>query len=397
MAELALGLITVYLVLTAGRIGLAVSHLRGTPKGAQARHGRRDGSRESGPVSQESAEQVTVLQAIRSGDPLMPGVLAANRVNLAGAHLVWLVDEDDPAGVAAAQAAAYGAGGRVDVLLVPPLTQGRNPKVAKLVVGLERSGPLVAVLDDDTVLPAGALERAVDALADGDLVTGLPVYREQGSLWSRLVAGFVNGSSLITYPTLARVSAPVTINGMFSLTRRSVLEGLGGFVAIQDRVCDDYELALLYRRAGLRIVQSPVVHTLATTVRGADGYLRIMRRWMLFTTQVLRGDLTAAMVVLVVLPTALPLAALAAAALAGRAEIVGAVVAGVLAKAVATALLRRAHPPAPCGLLGVLLEVVADLTTPLHAVAAAVGPRTVKWRDRQVEVPRAAGQPERMR
>lgn len=394
MAELALGLVAVYLVLTAGRIGLAVSHLRRTSTGARE---RRDRSGESGQRPPESAEQVTVLQAIRSGDPLMPGVLAANRVNLAGAHLVWLVDEDDPAGVTAAQAAAHGAGARVEVLLVPPLVHGRNPKVAKLVVGLERAGPLVAVLDDDTVLPAGALERAVDALADGDLVTGVPVYREQGSLWSRLVAGFVNGSSLVTYPTLARVGAPVTINGMFSLTRRSVLEELGGFVAIQGRVCDDYELALLYRRAGLRIVQSPVVHALATTVRGPGDYLRIMRRWMVFATQVLRADLTAAMVVLVVLPTALPLAALAAAALSGRPEVVGAVVAGLLAKAVAMALLRRAHPPAPCGPLGVLLEVVADLATPLHAVAATVGPRTVMWRDRQVEVPRAAGQPQSTR
>ena len=394
MAELALGLLAVYLVLTAGRIWLAVSHLRGTPPGARA---RRDGSCAPGQAPQESAEQVTVLQAIRSGDPLMPAMLTANRVTLAGAHLVWLVDEDDSAGVTAAQAAAHGAGGRVDVLLVPPLVPGRNPKVAKLVVGLERSGPLVAVLDDDTVLPAGALERAVDALADGDLVTGVPVYREQGSLWSRLVAGFVNGSSLVTYPTLARVSAPVTINGMFSLTRRSVLEELGGFVAIQDRVCDDYELALLYRRAGLRIVQSPVVHTLATTVRGPREYVRIMRRWMMFATQVLRADLTAAMVVLVVLPTALPLAALVAAALTGRAEIVVAVVAGLLAKAGATALLRRAHPPAPWGVLGVLLEVVADLATPLHAVAATVGRRQVRWRDREVDVPRGAGLPERTR
>ncbi|NTW41314.1 MAG: glycosyltransferase, partial [Cellulomonadaceae bacterium] len=376
MAEAALGLVLAYLALTVVRLSLAVSHLRA-------------GERDEAPVA-----EVTVLQAIRSGDPLMPAMLAENAASLARAHLVWLVDVDDPAGVEAARGAAAAATGRVDVVLTPPPGAGVNPKVAKLVIGLGLCGPLVAVLDDDTVLPPGALGRAVAALGGGDLVTGVPVYREHGGWWSRLVAAFVNGSSVATYPTLARLGDPVTINGMFSVTRRTVLEGLGGFAAIQDRVCDDYELALLFRRAGLRIVQSPVVVAVGTTVAGPRAYLRIMRRWMIFATQVVRADLGLAMALLVLLPSVLPLVALVLAVASHRPAAVGVVVLACLVKAGLTALVRRSHPPAPWSLAGLVPEVVADLLTPLHVLGSAVGSRTVAWRDRSVVVPRDAGPPQ---
>ena len=39
----------------------------------------------------------------------------------------------------------------------------------------------------------------------------------------------------------------------------------GGFEAILDRVCDDYELAQLYRRAGLRLAQTTITHPASTS------------------------------------------------------------------------------------------------------------------------------------
>lgn len=370
MAEIALALTALLVALTATRIRLAVAHLRAPVRTA----------------SQVPAGAVTVLQAIRSGDPLLAGMLAENVANLPGARIVWLVDEDDDVALAVTRHLAARTAERVEVLVTPPHVTGNNPKVAKLALGLPRCGDVLAVLDDDTVLPHGALERAVAALADGDLVTGVPVYREQGSVWSRLVAAFVNGNALVTYPTLARLGPPVTVNGMFVVTRRRVLEGLGGFAAIERTVCDDYELARLYRAAGLRIVQSTVVHPLATSVVGPVTYLRILRRWMAFGLQVVRHDAHPALLGLVVLPTVLPLATLVVGIASGRGVVVAAVLLGLLAKALATAALRRHTPPAPSGPAGVLLEVVADLLTPLHALAAVLGPRRVTWRDRTVEL-----------
>ncbi len=382
MAEAAVALGVLLVILTAVRAALARGVLR-----TGALREDDDGARR-GPAPDLAG--VTVLQAIRSGDPLLPHLLAENLATTPGARFVWLVDADDPPGQrAAAQAIsaarASGSTPDVEVVLAPPLPQGRNPKVFKLALALPRCGEVLAVLDDDVVLPPGALARAVGALANGDLVTGVPVYREQGSLASRLVAAFVNGSSLLTYLPLARLSEPVTINGMFYVARRSTLEALGGFAAIEDRLCDDYELARLYRSAGRRIVQAPVVHPLATTVPGPRAYARIMRRWMVFGRHVLGEDLTPAVLALVVLPAVLPLAA-ALAALASRSAVAGVVVALALAvKVTTTALLRRGAPPAPASPAGAALEVVADLLLPVHLVAAAVRPRRVTWRDRRID------------
>lgn len=330
----------------------------------------------------------TVLQAIRSGDPLMPGLLRENLANNPGVHFVWLVDEDDPAGQRAAESVAAelatdGRTGRVEIVVTPPLPPRRNPKVFKLVLGLPRCGDLVAVLDDDTVLPAGALRRAVAALADGDLVTGVPVYREQGTIWSRLVAAFVNGNALCTYLSVLRFTRPVTINGMFYVTRRDTLESLGGFAAIEDRLCDDYELAKLYRAGGATIVQSTVTHPLATTVPGAGAYLRIMRRWMVFAQQVLVTDLRFPVACLVVPPVVLPAAIVVSAAVTASPVWCVAALLVLLGKAVATGALRgRAGPSS---VRGVLLEVVADVLLPVHVVAALIRPHRITWRDRVID------------
>lgn len=291
MAELAVALAALYILVTAIRVLFAVLQLR---------HAHADGRDACRPS--DDVVSVSVLQAIRSGDPLMPGLLRENRANHPDARFVWLVDEDDPVGRNAAEGAATGPGALVDVVVTPVLPAGLNPKVFKLSWGLPRCGEVLAVLDDDTVLPPGALGEAVAALSSGDLVTGVPVYREQGSVWSRLVAAFVNGNSLLTYLPVSRLRESVTINGMFYLTRRATLESLGGFAAIEDRLCDDYEIAKLYRSAGRVIVQSAVVHPLATTVSGPGGYIRIMRRWMVFARQALNTDLSIVIVALVVLP-----------------------------------------------------------------------------------------------
>lgn len=388
VAETALVLAGLLVLVTGVRVGLAAAALRGSrPAGGSGVHGRAGHEVAGHDVARHDAARhdVTVLQAIRSGDPLMPGHLRENLAHQPGARFVWLVDEDDPAGRAAARVAARGAEDRVQVVVVPPLPAGRNPKVFKLVLGLPLAGELVAVLDDDTVLVPGALDRACAALAGGDVVTGVPVYREQGSLWSRLVAAFVNGSSLVTYLPLAVVTPPVTLNGMFYVTRRAVLEELGGFAAIEDRLCDDYELALLYRRAGLTVVQAPVVHPLATTVPTARAYGRIMRRWMVFAGQVLRSDLSPAMVGLVVVPSVLPAVAMLVAVLSGDVFAVVVVLAALLGKAAATALLRR-HAGAPASLAGALLEPVSDLLLPVHLLGALLRPHRVTWRGREIDV-----------
>lgn len=240
------------------------------------------------------------------------------------------------------------------------------------------------LLDDDTVLPADALTRMIGALRHGDLVTGVPAYREQGSVWSRLLAAFVNGGAVLTHPVLARVAPPVTVNGMALVCRAATLASLGGLASIAHEVCDDYALARLVRGAGGRVVQTTVAHPVATTVTSAREYARIQRRWLLFAQQVVRRDLSVPMVGLVLLPSVLPLASLVGALRTRSLPALAGVLGAGLTKAVLTRELRRRVAPGPWSRRGVAFEVVADLLTPVHLAAAAVGTGEVPWRDRQV-------------
>jgi len=360
-----------YLGLSAVRIALAASTLRRSEVVAA--------SDEFGP------EPITVLQTVRSGDPQLAGVLAENLANHPRARFLWLVDADDPAArqITADLSAAQG---NAEVILTPPLPAGFNPKVFKLALAQELCGEFVAVLDDDTVLPAGALDRARRELRRGDLVTGLPMYRPGRGFYGRLVAAFVNGSALVTYLPVLRFGPPVTINGMFYLTRLNVLESLGGFAAFQNRLCDDYEIAKLYRHGGRRIVQSTIIHPLCTTVPGLRAYARLMRRWMFCAGQLFREELPLAALVLVVLPSLLPLALVVTALAGGQPILLAAVIAAMVVKASAMAVLRRRVAGTAEGPREVLLEVLADLLVPLNTGTALVRPGSVQWRDRRIEV-----------
>jgi ceramide glucosyltransferase len=338
------------------------------------------------PPTEAPVDDVTVLVPVRSGDPLLPATLARSAATLAPARVLLLVDDDDPAGLDAATRATA-AGPHVEVVTCAAPPPGVNPKVHKLAVVAPDAGPVVGLLDDDTVLPPGGLERLAGALAAGaDLVTGVPVYLEQGGLWSRLVAAFVNGSALVTYLPMARTGPPVTVNGMVLLTRQDALRAVGGLAAVVDATCDDYALARAYRARGLRIVQTAQPAELATTVPGPLAYARLMRRWLLFAGEVVRRDPSPRLAVLAGLPSVLPAAAVALAC-AARSPRAGAATAVVLlGTAVATRGLRGRLGDGAQGTLGVLLEPVAAVLTPLHAVSAALGPHSVVWRGRRVRV-----------
>jgi ceramide glucosyltransferase len=260
--------------------------------------------------------------------------------------------------------------------------------VYKLARAVDASDSLVAVLDDDTVLPPGTLGRAATLLAEADLVTGIPYYLVGGGVWSRLVAAFVNGSALLTYLPLSLVGPPVSINGMFYLTTRAALERAGGFAAVEDRVCDDYELAALYRRAGLRLVQASLPHPLRTSVPSASAYARIIRRWLVFSLRLLRDEANPALAALVVAPSLAPGAALACAVAARRPVLAVATLAAVVAKSLATAQLRQDLIDIPASAEDLGLEAVSDLLLPLHLLAAVAARGRITWRGKPMRIGR---------
>ena len=175
--------------------------------------------RDEGAALNDGPEPVaTILQPILSGDPALEACLAANLQAHPQARFLWLLDTDDAEGRACAERVATNAA-NVTLLLGPPPADGDNPKSVKLARALSHvETPWTAVLDDDTVLPPGALRRASAALRRGGIACGLPIYAAGPGPWSRLVAGFVNGASLLTYPAAAEL-------GRFADAERHVLHG----------------------------------------------------------------------------------------------------------------------------------------------------------------------------
>ena len=377
------GLCAAYLGAYAVRLGLAAARLRRDPPPRP-----RSGALPTRPAP----SIVTVAQPILSGDPQLGGLLAENLAANPGVPFLWLVDADDPEGLRVCRPLAA-AHPQVTLVVMPPVPQGRNPKTFKLIEAHQRCRtPVLAVLDDDTVLPAGALDAAVAALGEGDLVTGIPCYRPGATVWSRLVAAFVNGNALVTYLPMAELAPPVTINGMFVVMRLETLEQVGGFSAIESALTDDLALAQLFRAAGRTIVQTTVVHPLATTIPDLRSYVRLQRRWMVFAGRLFREQPDLRVLGLVAIPSTLPAPA-ALVALATRSPRAAAWLAATLGlKALSMAVLRGRVLGTPETPATVAAEMAADLLQPWHAAAGIVRPRQIQWRTRTIRLQSGDGE-----
>lgn len=327
----------------------------------------------------ETAAAVTVLQPILGGDPALAACLAANLRQGGGARFIWLLDEEDAAGQAAARIAAEGIGAALTLDIAPAPPPGCNPKIVKLARGLVQvETPFVAVLDDDTMLPAGTLARAAGLAGAGALVTGLPCYAGRSTVWSRLVTGFVNSNALLTYLPAARLGVSRTVNGMFTVMRTEDLRRLGGFAAITQEVTDDYALARLFRQGGGRVIQTDLPVTIITHVTGIRHYLSLMRRWMVFARLYLLENLSLPLLGLVVLPGLLALPLLLVAALTGPVSVLAALLL-LAGKAWIVQHVRGGGPwrDLPFDLAGELLMLV-------HVVTSGIGGNRIRWRGRSM-------------
>ncbi|HEY0069106.1 MAG TPA: glycosyltransferase, partial [Chloroflexia bacterium] len=194
------------------------------------------------PLPQPSREVglVSLLQPILSGDPTMPACLERS-LRLRSRYpleYVWLVDVDDVEAQRICMDLCREYPDReVNVVLMPPPAERQNPKTVKLIAGARlANGDVLCVLDDDTQLPDGGLEKCLPYLDQPGvgLAFGLPYYLDFSNLWSSLVSYFVDSHSLLTYIPYTALAEPFTINGMFYAVRRDVLEAVGGFEGLED-------------------------------------------------------------------------------------------------------------------------------------------------------------------
>ncbi|MBX0331145.1 glycosyltransferase [Oscillochloris sp. ZM17-4] len=342
---------------------------------------------------------VSIIQPILSGDPALAEGLAQN-LDAPTAYpreFLWLVDTDD----AAAQAICAGLIAArpelsVRLILLGPPAANENPKLIKLIAGARAaSGEVICVLDDDTRLPPYGLEQLLPALEQPGvgLAFGLPYYVSFDTIWSALVACFVNSSSLTTYLPFASLRQPLTINGMCYAMRRDVLARLGGFAGLEHVVADDFAVAQRVRAGGLRLAQTGLRHAIATTVDGPGAYARLIQRWLIFPRESLMRHLAPADLALFYAVTLVPLAgpwlALLGIWRGGPARALG--LAHLLYSSIIFAHLEAAYLGRPTPRRWRWLVPLVGLLTPLQALAALLSPQRISWRGHLIAVEPGGG------
>jgi ceramide glucosyltransferase len=332
---------------------------------------------------------VTVLQPIKSGDPLLEQALGRNLQQAPPqARFLWLIDEDDAEAQRLTERLREESAGEVDILVCPPVVRNVNPKTVKLQHGLAAvSTPYLAVLDDDTLLGANNLGKAVFALRSCALYTGLPCSLPGCNFWSALVAYFVNNNSILTYLPPLPLVGPLTINGMFYVMRTQTVKDMGGFTPILDQLCDDYALARHVRGHGGVIRQAATPHFVRMTVGGPGAYFRLMHRWFVFA-RVLVSDQPSRVVLLLFVFLGLPPLLL----WLGLLSCIGGLASRLLLAATLVLrhlALRSLHRTVLGGLspFSPLMSILAELLQPLHGLHACLQ-SDLRWRTRRIRLER---------
>lgn len=350
------------------------------------------------PQPTRPVELVSILQPILSGDPALADCLGHNldARTAYGREFIWLIDADDAeARRVCEELIARRPDAAVRLVALPPPAPAENPKLVKLIAGAAlAAGDVICVLDDDTVLPDGGLERCLPALDQPGvgLAFGLPFYISFDNLWSSLVACFVNSSSLMTYIPVATLREPATINGMCYAMRRQTLAAVGGFTGLEQSAADDFAVAARLRAHGYRLAQTALRHPIRTTVRGPRHYATLMQRWLVFPRESLLRHLApadlAVLYALVAAPILFPWLALGAALLRpGPATRRFALAYFALSWAVFV-WQDRAYLGGATPWRRAWLVPIVQLALPAQLVAALLAPRRIVWRGHVMQIER---------
>ncbi len=366
---------SVYLALMLAKFHLARRYARTT--GAQA-----------APTPEPDYSEVTILQPVVSGDARLEEALRAALAAFPRCPLIWIPDADDaPARELCAALQLAHPTHAIRILATPPPPQGENPKAHKLALAEAAvSTRLLVVLDDDTRMTPDGMRALLVGLERATLSTGLPCYLPGANAPADLVAQFVNNQSVLTYLPLLVFSPPITCNGMCYALRTRELAELGGFERIRRFAADDLAIAQLVIGAGRLVHQTVAPHFIATSVADWRHYARLMHRWFVFATLLVRDQPPGRRLLILAVhgcpPVLLWLGLLLTCANPSPAG--GAVLAAtLLLRAGITLGVQRVffgralHQP--------VLSLVSELLQPLHFVHALCS-RTVLWRKRWIRI-----------
>lgn len=333
-------------------------------------------------------ELFTVVQPILSGDPRLESDLRANLQQTKTVEFYWLIDQSDTEAQRVANKICQDElfSQRIRIFLIEDVPQGINPKsykIEQVVEDLTRS--YLIVLDDDSVIDFSKMGELTTYLGQEVILTGIPYNQERSNFWSKLVAAFVNGNSLITYFTMAQVEANHSINGMFYILPVNLVKDQDLFTAIKDYLCDDLAVADFLSSKGVSIVQTRVTCNVRTTIKSATQYLLQMKRWLLFSSIYLKKHLDFKVFTLIGLTSFLPLPIILLTLFLGWPYLLVALVL-LLIKAIWMLLYRQSILMNQLHLDEVLYEVLNDFLLPWLFLYVLLTPPVINWRGRKIRV-----------
>ena len=333
-------------------------------------------------------ELFTVVQPILSGDPRLESDLRANLQQTKTVEFYWLIDQSDTEAQRVANKICQDElfSQRIRIFLIEDVPQGINPKSYKIEQVVEDlTRPYLIVLDDDSVIDFSKMGEPTAYLGQEVILTGIPYNQERSNFWSKLVAAFVNGNSLITYFTMAQVEANHSINGMFYILPVYLVKDQDLFTAIKDFLCDDLAVADFLSSKGVSIVQTRVTCNVRTTIKSATQYLLQMKRWLLFSSIYLKKHLDFKVFTLIGLTSFLPLPIILLTLFLGRPYLLVALVL-LLIKAIWMLLYRQSILMNQLHLDEVLYEVLNDFLLPWLFLYVLLTPPVINWRGRKIRV-----------
>ena len=156
----------------------------------------------------------------------------------------------------------------IDISLVISRTIGTNLKVSNLASAeVEAKYSLLLLADSDVRVGRDYLQRVIQPMRDESVGVVTCLYRPFVRGWVAILEAVG-----ISTEYLAGVLVARSLEGMnFALgptiaIRKSVLEAIGGFIAIADYLADDFQLGYLSAQAGYKVVLSDYIinHAIAT-------------------------------------------------------------------------------------------------------------------------------------
>lgn len=330
----------------------------------------------------------TVVQPILSGDPRLESDLRANLQQTKTVEFYWLIDQSDTEAQRVSNKICQDElfSQRIRIFLIEDVPQGINPKSYKIEQVVEDlTRPYLIVLDDDSVIDFSKMGELTAYLGQEVILTGIPYNQERSNFWSKLVAAFVNGNSLITYFTMAQVEANHSINGMFYILPVNLVKDQDLFTAIKDYLCDDLAVADFLSSKGVSIVQTRVTCNVRTTIKSATQYLLQMKRWLLFSSIYLKKHLDFKVFTLIGLTSFLPLPIILLTLFLGWPYLLVALVL-LLIKAIWMLLYRQSILMNQLHLDEVLYEVLNDFLLPWLFLYVLLTPPVINWRGRKIRV-----------